>query len=277
MVDNCLTVDVEDYFMVTAFSDVIKFEDWNRLEPRIEYNINKILELFGQYNVKATYFVLGWVAEKYPRLIRSIHSQGHEIACHSYNHRLVDSLTPSEFKEDVRKAKNILENIIGTSVKGFRAPSWSIRERSIWALDILREEGFIYDSSVFPIYHDKYGFPGAERFPHTIELKTGKIIEIPPSTTRFLKMNVPISGGGYLRLLPFRFIYAALNRINKNEGKPFVLYIHPWEIDPNQPSLSGRVPSRLRHYINLRSTFSKLTTLVKEFSYDTILKLVEAL
>ncbi len=269
-ITNALTVDVEDYYMVSAFADVIKFEDWRKYESRVEKNTYRILNLLNNYNVKATFFFLGWVAENHPEMIRDIHFSGHEIACHGYNHRLVYHLTPDEFREDVCRAKSILEDIIGNPVIGYRAASYSIVKKTLWALDILIEEGFKYDSSIFPVHHDLYGFPEADRFPYTIKRNDRTIMEFPPSTYRIFNQNIPIAGGGYLRLYPLPIIKAAIKRINEKEKKIAILYVHPWEVDEHQPRLNGKYRSKIRHYINLSSTLPKLRYFLKEFSFKPL-------
>lgn len=280
MIYNALTIDVEDYYMVSAFADVIKFEDWHNYESRVEKNTYKILDLLDKYGVKATFFVLGWVAENHPKLIRDIHTAGHEIASHGYNHRLIYNLTPHEFKEDVRITKSILENIIGFPVIGYRAASYSIVKKTFWALDILIEEGFLYDSSIFPIHHDLYGIPDAERYPHKIDRPSGVIVEFPLSTLKLrishFEFRIPIAGGGYLRLLPLHFIRTAIKRINEKEKKPIILYFHPWEVDIYQPKINGRFLSRLRHYINLKSTVPKLNILLSEFRFKPLSEFLES-
>jgi len=267
---NAFTVDVEDYYMVTAFKDVVKYEDWPKYESRVEKNTRSILELLAEHSVKATFFILGWVAEHNPELVREIHSAGHEIAGHGYNHRLIYEMKPDEFREDVRRSKKILEDITGEPVKGFRATSYSVVKTTLWALDILIEEGYIYDSSIFPIRHDLYGIPGAERFYHLLERNGGRLHEFPPSTFRALGQNIPVAGGGYLRLFPLSITKAAVKRINEREGKPAIFYIHPWEIDVDQPRLNGRFLSRSRHYLNLKSTFPKINSLLKEFKFKPL-------
>jgi polysaccharide deacetylase family protein (PEP-CTERM system associated) len=275
MIYNALTIDVEDYYMVSAFADVVKFEDWHRYTSRVENNTYRLLDLLHEYGVKATFFTLGWVAEQHPALVRDIHSAGHEIACHSYNHRLIYHLTPEQFREDVRVAKNILEDLIGIPVIGYRAPSYSIVKKNLWALDILIEEGFLYDSSIFPIHHDRYGFPEADRFPHVIQRDTGNIMEFPPSTYKIFGQNIPVAGGGYLRLFPLHLTRTAFKRLNSHEKKPFVLYLHPWEIDIDQPRLNGRLKSKIRHYINLNSTIPKLRCFLEEFNFKPVAKFLE--
>ena len=270
MISNALTVDVEDYFMVTAFASGIKFEDWPRYECRVERNTHRILELLAQYGVKGTFFVLGWVGENYRSLVRDIQAAGHEIACHGYNHRLIYDLTFDEFREDVRKAKITLEDITGAPVSGYRATSYSIIKKTFWALDILAEEGFRYDSSIFPVHHDLYGVPGAQRFFHTIKTGAGEIVEIPPTTFTLLGQNIPVAGGGYFRLYPLRLTKAIIRRINEIEKKTAVIYVHPWEIDVDQPRLQGGLLSKFRHYVNLRTTEPKLGDCMKEFKFKPI-------
>ncbi|HUJ19250.1 MAG TPA: XrtA system polysaccharide deacetylase [Nitrospirota bacterium] len=269
-VTNFLSIDVEDYFMVSAFADSIKFEDWGAFESRIERNTRRILELLGAQGVTATFFVLGWVGKQFPGVVREIHAAGHEIACHGYNHRLVYDQTPLEFREDIRKAKRILEDITGTGVAGYRAASFSVIKETLWALEVLIEEGFTYDSSIFPVHHDRYGMPEAGRFPHRITTGSGPITEFPPSTYKLFSQNIPIGGGGYLRLFPLALTMRAITAINEQEKEPAVLYLHPWEIDADQPRMNGRLLSKLRHYINLRSTMPKLITLLNEFDFQEL-------
>ena len=266
---NYLTVDVEDYFQVAAFEKVIAPDDWDQYECRIAENVRAILDLFASHDVKATFFIVGWIAERYPDLILTIHRQGHEIGCHSYWHRKVYDLTPEEFRQDTNQAKKILEQIIGKPVYGFRAPSYSITGQSLWALDILAELGFRYDSSIFPVYHDNYGIPNAPRFPYPLE-KQG-LMEYPISTVKFLGMNLPIAGGGYFRFFPYWFTRMALRRINTGEQQPFMFYFHPWEIDPGQPRIEGAgAKSRFRHYLNLNKTKNRLTRLLCDFHFGPI-------
>ncbi len=270
MICNALTIDVEDYYMVSAFADVIKFEDWHMYESRVEKNTYALLELLNAHNTKATFFVLGWIAERNRKMVRDIHEAGHEVASHGYNHRLVYNLTPDQFREDVRQSKSILENITGTPVIGYRAASYSIIKKTIWALDILIEEKFLYDSSIFPIHHDRYGFPEAERFSHMIKRPAGTIIEFPPSTYRLFGQNLPVAGGGYLRLFPLLLTKKAIQRINEKEGNMAIVYLHPWEIDIDQPRLNGCWKSRFRHYINLKSTLPKLKNFLNEFRFKPL-------
>ena len=268
---NALTIDVEDYFMVTAFSDVVKFDDWSNYESRVENNTLQILDILDEYKVSATFFTLGWVAEHYPKLVHEIHRRGHEVASHGYNHRLTYDLSLQEFREDIRRSKALLEDIIGESIVGYRATSYSITKRSLWALDILIEEGFTYDSSIFPVHHDIYGYPDFSRFPVKIHREgVGDILEIPLSTINVLGKNIPIAGGGYLRLFPIWFTEWGIQRLNVKEGKPVIVYIHPWELDPKQPRLNGRRLSIFRHHINMETTSSKLRGLLSKFKFGPI-------
>jgi polysaccharide deacetylase family protein (PEP-CTERM system associated) len=269
VINNYLTIDVEDYFHVSAFDDVIHPGDWGRCESRVVHNTRNLLLLLNDVKVKATFFVMGWVAEKHPEIIREILQHGHEIGCHSYLHRKVYELSPAEFREDTRKAKAILEKITNKKVIGYRAPSYSITNKSLWALGILEEEGFLYDSSVFPIYHDIYGIPDAPRFKY--RWPENKLTEIPISTARFLGRNFPVAGGGYFRLLPYWLTKKLLRQINEKEDQPFIFYLHPWEIDPEQPRIKGaRLLSKFRHYNNLTKTAERFKRLLDDFSFGPI-------
>jgi len=263
---NYLTIDVEDYFQVAAFEDIITSAAWSSMECRVERNTASILDILGKQGVRATFFVVGWIAERYPALVREISRQGHEIGCHSYLHRKIYDLTPEEFREDTRRAKNILEDITGRSVPGYRAPSYSITKKSLWALDILEELGFKYDSSIFPIYHDNYGIPDAPRFEY--KLPNRAMMEYPISTALLLGRKIPVAGGGYFRLFPYWFTKFALKKINTDERNPFVFYLHPWEIDPDQPRFNhARKLSKFRHYNNLHKTRQRLERLLNDFSF----------
>ena len=266
-VPSAFTVDVEDYYMVTAFERAVRFEDWGTYENRVAESTRRVLDLLDEHAVKATFFVLGWVAEREPALVRAIAGSGHEVACHGYRHRMVSAMAPETFRDDLLRAKTVLEDLAGAAVRGFRAPSWSIMAQTMWALDVLIEEGFAYDSSVFPIHHDRYGVPGAERFPHVIQRAAGRILEIPPSTIRIAGINFPVAGGGYLRLFPLWLIRRALRHINAREGRPCVIYVHPWELDPDQPRMPCALPTRIRHYVGLAGTISKLRALLSEFDF----------
>jgi polysaccharide deacetylase family protein (PEP-CTERM system associated) len=347
---NALTIDLEDYFQVHAFSDVIKFEDWGDYESRIERNTDRILEILSssirnpqsafRIPTKATFFVLGWNAERYSGLVQRIQKEGHEIACHGHAHKLIYTQSKEEFRQDIRRAKAVLEDMTGKEVIGYRAPSYSITSKSQWAFEVLLEEGFKYDSSIFPIHHDFYGLPTAPRFPfvislngdnkfefsflnvelnptqnstlitHNSQLKTqnsafkpqpsvpeinsltdslihlysgvsepqnrstaapNSIIEFPISTVKLLGQNVPVSGGGYFRLFPYSIIKRALGGINEKGQKPFIFYIHPWEIDPEQPRVKGvSSRSKFRHYVNLDKTENRLRKLLKDFNFSSV-------
>ncbi len=257
--------------MVSAFADVVKFDDWPSYESRVERNTFRVLEMLDEHGVKATFFVLGWVAERYPAIVLEIQRRGHELACHGYNHRLAYELSLKEFREDTRKSKRLIEEISGVAVRGYRAASYSIIKDSLWALDVLIEEGFTYDSSIFPIHHDRYGYPGFDRFPVVIKREgTGEILEIPLSTVRLFGKNVPIAGGGYLRLFPISFVKWGIRSLNEKEGEPTVIYFHPWEIDPGQPSLNGTRLSTFRHRINMDKTFGKVNRLLETFRFGPV-------
>ena len=259
---SIISVDVEDYFQVEAFANVVPRDSWNRYPSRIEQNTARVLDLFAELNIKATFFILGWVADRFPRLVQRIISEGHEPACHSYWHRLVYSMTPAQFRTDTLRAKKAIEQAAGQPIHGYRAPSFSITPRSAWALDILRELGILYDSSIFAIRHDVYGFPNAPRRPFRLETPCGQLLEFPPATFKLHHGPVlPVAGGGYLRMLPLWFTKAGLQRAWR-EGLTVVSYIHPWEFDPEQPRIQAGLKSRLRHYTNLGQTERRLRELL---------------
>ncbi|MDX2029394.1 MAG: DUF3473 domain-containing protein [Blastocatellia bacterium] len=264
---NALTVDVEDYFQVEAFAARIPRERWAAWDSRIERNTHRLLDLFARYGVKGTFFVLGWVAEHHPGLIREISRAGHEIACHGYFHQLIRSQRREEFREDIRRAKTLLEELTGRQVEGYRAPTYSITAQTLWALDVLVEEGFRYDSSIFPVHHDRYGIPDAKRFPYVIRGGAGEILEFPPSTVRLAGQNFPVAGGGYFRLLPYELFRWGLRRINRREKQSAIFMIHAWEIDPAQPVLPGSRLNILRHRANLHRTESRLERLLGDFRF----------
>lgn len=270
---NALTIDVEDYFHVTAFERQIKPAEWGGYPLRVEGNTLRILDMLDEFALKATFFVLGWVAERLPALIKEIRRRGHEIACHGYGHQLVYRLSPQEFRQDISRAKSLLEDICGERIHGYRAPSYSITTRSLWALDILVEEGFTYDSSIFPITHDIYGIPGGKRFPHEISTHAGKIQEFPISTFPLKvgcwKSQLPICGGGYLRLFPAALVARAIQAINITEKQPVIVYFHPWEIDPAQPRIRAGVKSCFRHYLNLERMELKVRHLLDNFRFSS--------
>ncbi len=260
---HILSVDVEDYFQVEAFADVVPRVTWDQWPSRVERNTLRILDLFEEQDSRATFFFVGWVAEKFPRLVQEAVNRGHEIACHSYWHRTIYSLDPKEFRSDTRRARQAIEDAGGAPVLGYRAPSWSITKDCLWALDILAEEGFIYDSSIYPIHHDLYGVPGAQRFPYTHACAGGrKLREFPPATLRVLNQNLPIAGGGYLRIFPSAYNELAFRRFERDQQR-VVVYLHPWEIDPEQPRIAGKLKSRLRHYTNLDRMQEKLSSVLR--------------
>lgn len=260
---NLLSVHVEDYFQVEAFSDIVDRAAWPTYPSRVEANTRRLLDLFDAYSVKGTFFTLGWVAGRFPALVREIAARGHELACHSYWHRLIYKLTPEEFRADTRQAKDAIEQAVGVGIFGYRAPSYSVTRASLWALDVLAEAGFTYDSSIFPIRHDTYGIPDAPRHPFHLETRSGSLDEFPISTFRFAAgPNLPVGGGGYLRMLPFLYTRFGFSRV-RAENVPLVTYIHPWEIDPEQPRLKARGKSKLRHYTNLAKTYSRLSALLR--------------
>ena len=264
---NAMTVDVEDYFHVTAFAGSLDRERWSSQESRVERNTHVLLELFERHRVRTTFFVLGWVAERVPGLIRELHRAGHEIACHGLTHELVYKQTPQIFRQETQRSKSLLEDLIGTKVRGYRAATYSITANSLWALDILEELGFDYDSSVFPVRHDLYGIPGASRLPFRVA--SGRLLEVPLTTVRVFGQHLPCAGGGYFRLLPYSAFRWALRRVN-NEGLPAVFYLHPWEIDPAQPRIEAPWRSRFRHYTNLHRTAARLEALLTDFRWATM-------
>jgi polysaccharide deacetylase family protein (PEP-CTERM system associated) len=266
---HILSVDVEDYFQVEAFAGSVSRDSWNQWPSRVVANTQRVLDLFDQYNAKATFFFVGWVAEHFPHLVREVQSRGHELACHSYWHRTVYSLSPDEFRTDTRQAKKVIEDAAGVEVRGYRAPSWSITKSCLWALDILAEEGFAYDSSIYPIHHDLYGVPGAKRFPYTHVCGNGMgLREFPPATLRVAGTNFPVAGGGSLRIFPSVFTEHAFRTFEKNYGERVVVYLHPWEVDPDQPRIHGPLKSRLRHYTSLRRMENKLSAILSRHKFQ---------
>jgi polysaccharide deacetylase family protein (PEP-CTERM system associated) len=266
---HILSVDVEDYFQVEAFAGVVPRESWDQYPCRVVDNCRRLLDLFDSHGVKATFFTLGWVAKRFPSLVREIRDRGHELACHSFWHRRVDSLTPAEFREDTRRACDAIEQAASVRVAGYRAPTWSISRRSPWAMEILREEGFEYDSSIYPIRHDLYGTPGASRYPYAHVLKNGqRLLEFPPATAKIAGMTLPAAGGGYLRILPTAYTNLVFRQFER-AGRPLVLYLHPWEIDPDQPRIRGPLKSRFRHYTNLHRTEDRLHSLLQRYTFGS--------
>lgn len=267
---NIVTVDVEEYFQVSNFEKAISRAEWDSFASRIALPIQKLLEMFASRQVKATFFVLGWVAQRQPRLIREIHLSGHQIGSHSTWHRLVYEQSPEEFRRDLRESIAILSDITGSAVTAYRAPSFSITEKSLWAFEILAEEGIRYDASVFPIYHDRYGLPKAPVIPFQIRTQAGPIWEVPASVARISALNIPVAGGGYFRLYPYWLTCALCQKIQR-EGRPVLAYIHPWELDPDQPRIPRlRWSARFRHYVNLTKTEHKLSRLLEDFHWNTL-------
>jgi polysaccharide deacetylase family protein (PEP-CTERM system associated) len=266
VIRNAMSVDVEDYFQVQAFAGRIDRASWEEWPRRVEANTEKVLRLFHDEGVKATFFTLGWVAERHPQLIRRIVAEGHELASHGYAHFPVFDQTPEQFRADISRTKKLLEDKGGVAVKGYRAASFSINKRSLWALPILAEEGYVYSSSIFPVVHDFYGMPDAPRFAFTPSETS--LTEIPLTTVSLLGRNLPCSGGGYFRLLPYAFSHWAFRRVNRRDRQSCIFYFHPWEIDPEQPRVSGLpLKSRLRHYVNLNRMEARLRRLLRDFAW----------
>jgi polysaccharide deacetylase family protein (PEP-CTERM system associated) len=263
---NALTVDVEDYFQVEAFADVIGPDTWGTISSRVEANTDGILTLFADAGVCATFFILGWVAERFPQLVRRISASGHEVASHGHAHQRINVQTPDQFRADIRRAKNVLEDISGRMITGYRAPTFSIGERTWWAYDVLGEEGYAYSSSVYPITHDLYGMPRAPRVPfYPIG---APFLEIPLTTTRLFSRNFPSAGGGYFRLLPYAASRWAMRRVNQAEHMPCIFYCHPWEFDVDQPRIAGAsLKSRVRHYTNIPAMRGRVARLLKDFAW----------
>jgi polysaccharide deacetylase family protein (PEP-CTERM system associated) len=306
---SALTIDVEEYFQVSGFEHLIPRASWGNFESRVERETDRLLGILDEHQVAATFFMLGWTTERHPALVRRIQAAGHELGCHSFAHRLVYQCNREEFREDTRRAKRLVEDLAGAAVIGYRAPSFSITRKSLWALEVLAEEGFLYDSSIFPILRDRYGIPTAPRYPFRVPLNgrrcsalesvesiellsegepgrnskfeirnSNSIVEFPPSTLRLLGLNLPVGGGGYLRLFPQWAFHRAVNQIINREGKPAILYIHPWELDPNQPRFrNGSRLSRFRQYVNLEETEARLRTVLSLWRFSTLRDLLAQL
>jgi len=268
---NAFTVDVEDYFQVEGFANAIDRSSWEGFRTRVGASTSTLLDLLAQHEVHATFFVLGWVARKHPEIVRRIVAAGHEVASHGMSHRLIYTQSPAEFQSETHDAKALLEDLAQKPVVGYRAATYSITRRSLWALDILCEEGFRYDSSIFPMRHDRYGIPGAEPKPHVLTTPNGaRLVEFPISVLSYHGANVPVAGGGYFRLFPYRFTRWALRRLNE-QRQEFVFYVHPWEVDPEQPRVSdASALSRFRHYLNLGRCAERLGRLLDDFEFDTM-------
>lgn len=270
-IQNALTVDVEDYFQVSAFAKSVRQEDWDSYPLRVENNTRRLLDLFEEHEIKATFFVLGWIAERAKELVKEIADRGHEIASHGYSHQLVYNQTPKAFREETKRSKELLEDIIQSPVKGYRAASYSITNKSRWALDIIAELGFEYDSSIFPVRHDRYGIPDSPEYPYHLDIQNGHaLVEFPLSTVKIFSYRLPIAGGGYFRLYPYRLSKACLSQINRRQ-QSFIFYLHPWEIDPDQPRIPAGWLSRFRHYNNLEKCEARLKSLMGHFHFGTVL------
>lgn len=262
---NALTIDVEDYFQVSAFAPYIARSDWDQRECRVERNVHRILDLLNQYGIHATFFTLGWIAERYPNLVRAIVAQGHELASHGYGHERASDLSEEAFRQDIGRAKRLLEDLSGVEVKGYRAPSFSIGIGNLWAFDCLAAAGYRYSSSIYPIRHDHYGMPDAPRFAHPVR---DGLLEVPVTTLRMFGRNLPASGGGYFRLLPYSLSRWMFKRVNASDGQAAVFYFHPWEIDAEQPRIPGiDGKTRFRHYVNIDRNHAKLSRLMGDFKW----------
>ncbi len=270
------TVDVEEYFQVSAFEASVSSSAWEHFESRVDGTVDRLMQLLDEHEARGTFFVLGWVAERHRDMVRGIVAAGHEVASHGWDHRRVTSQGPAEFRSSVRRSKELLEDLTGTRVLGFRAPSFSIVPGYEWALDVLIEEGYAYDSSLFPVRRPGYGYPNGRRDPHRLQCPAGQLIELPPATLRICGVNLPAGGGAYFRMLPYRFVRAAL-RDYEDRGFPATFYIHPWEVDPDQPRLAVPWFSKLRHYTGLGRTGDRLRRLLREFRFTSILETVSSL
>ncbi len=271
-----MTVDVEEHFQVSAFAAVVAREAWATLPSRVEANTGRLLDLFDEAGARATFFVLGWVAERHPALVRRIADRGHEIGSHGYGHRLIYDQQPGEFREEIVRSRKILQDASGQPVAGHRAASFSIGRRNLWALDVLADAGFAYDSSLYPVVHDRYGIPGAPRAIYRVKTRSGaSLLEVPPSTVRLGRAVLPVAGGGYLRIYPFPFTSWAVRRLNGAESMPAVVYVHPWEVDPDQPRIRASALSRFRHYWGLSTTARKLRSLLRRFPFGAMCDVLE--
>ena len=266
---NALTIDVEDYYHVSGFEHIVARAEWDRYESRVVASTQRVLYVLERAEVRATFFVLGWVAQRHPHLVRSIRAAGHEVGCHSYEHRLIYTQSPDDFRDDLRRARDVLQDVLGEPVTAYRAPSFSITQQSEWALDILVEEGFTTDSSIYPTHHDRYGLPGTPLQPHEIRRTGGSLWEFPPPVWRILGYPLPVGGGGYFRLYPYALTRRGLGAINR-AGRPFAVYLHPWEFDLAQPRLRPGWLRGFRHYVNLHRTEPRLVRLLGDFSFGTL-------
>ena len=267
---NAMSIDVEDYFQVSAFAPHIRREDWDSLPCRVERNVDAILGLLDEADAKATFFTLGWIAERYPQVVRRIVDNGHELASHGYGHQRASDLAPAEFRDDITRAKRLLEDLGGVAVRGYRAPSFSINQKNWWAVKELENAGYVYSSSIYPVRHDHYGMPDAPRLPHRPNGESG-ILELPPTTLSLLGRNLPAAGGGWFRLLPYEVSRWMLRRVNAQDQAPCMFYFHPWELDAGQPRQSGlSARTRFRHYVNLQRMPGRLRQLLNDFEWDRV-------
>jgi len=274
---NALSFDVEEYFHAEAFSGAVRPEEWPTLESRVVRATERLLDVLDEASTSATFFILGWVAERHGALVRTIHTRGHEVACHGYDHQMITRQSRAEFSEDIRRGKGVIEDAAGTEVIGYRAPTFSVVRETLWSLEVLAAAGFRYDSSIFPIVHDRYGIPDAARFPHRVAAGPGvEMGEFPLSTVCRFGWRFPVAGGGYFRLFPYRLTRRAVRSLNEGEGQPAIVYLHPWEIDPDQPRLPVGGLTRIRHSVNTRTTESKIHRLLRDFRFapvrDVLLK-----
>jgi polysaccharide deacetylase family protein (PEP-CTERM system associated) len=266
---NALTIDVEDYFHVSGFEGCVDRSQWDDFPSRVADNTHRIMDILAAAGVHGTFFVLGWVAERRPDLVKDIRAAGHEIGSHGYWHRLIYRQTPDEFRTDLRHGRDVLQDILGEAVTAYRAPSFSITRQSLWALDVLIEEGFLVDSSIYPTRHDRYGIPGAPLEPHRLERPAGTLWEFPPPVYRCAGYPLAVGGGGWFRLYPYAVTRGCLRAVNR-AGRPFAVYLHPWELDPNQPRLAPGRMAAFRHYVNLRRTEARLMQLLVDFRFGTL-------
>jgi polysaccharide deacetylase family protein (PEP-CTERM system associated) len=274
---NAFSIDVEDYFQVQGYADVIPRAAWDTMPTRVERNTDLLLRLLEAKRARGTFFVLGWVARRHPALVRRIAAEGHEVACHGMSHTMIYEQSPDVFRNETRESKALLEDLAEAPVVGYRAATFSITDRSLWALEVLAEEGFRYDSSIFPIRHDRYGIVHAPRLPYHIDLGArGRLVEFPPSTLSAWGHNLPVAGGGYFRLLPLWLTSFAISRVNARDRSPFVFYLHPWEIDPDQPRVPTRWTSTLRHRLNLGRSMDRLRHLLERFTFGAMRELLAA-
>ncbi len=270
--NNAMTIDVEDYFQVSALAKAVKYDDWDKWPSRVAENTRRILDLFDKHNTTATFFVLGWVADRQPELVKEIHRRGHEIASHGYSHQLIYNQSPAVFREETARSKALLEDLTGKAITGYRAASYSITRDSLWAVDILGELGFLWDSSIFPIHHDRYGIADSPELPYTLITSKGdRLVEFPLTTAKIGRLSIPAAGGGYFRQYPYALSKYLFAKASDQGQRPMIFYLHPWEIDPNQPAVKGlSLLSRFRHYTNLKRCEARLENMLTDFRFGTV-------